>query len=64
MNRPPAFERYPFNVEPLVNGEGGGYVITFPDLPGCMSDGNTVDEAIAPGRRYRSIWAVLRRDYR
>ena len=46
----PAIERYPFNVEPLSQEEGGGYAITFPDLPGCMSDGETVEQAITLGR--------------
>ncbi len=56
MKKIPAFEKYPFNVEPLSTGEGGGYAITFPDLPGCMSDGNTVDEAIAQGREAFLAW--------
>ena len=30
---------YPFNINPLPNEEGGGYLIEFPDLPGCVSDG-------------------------
>jgi hypothetical protein len=29
--------------------EGGGYLIEFPDLPGCMSDGATIEEAITNG---------------
>ncbi len=37
---------YPFEVRPLDPEEGGGYLVTFPDLPGCMSDGETVEEAI------------------
>jgi hypothetical protein len=30
---------YPFEVRPLSADEGSGYAITFPDLPGCRSDG-------------------------
>ncbi len=30
--------------------EGGGYLVEYPDIPGCMSDGETVEEAIAHGR--------------
>jgi antitoxin HicB len=56
MSNIPAFEIYPFIVEPLPKEEGGGYVITFPDLPGCMSDGETVDEAIANGREAFEAW--------
>ena len=37
----PHFEDYPFQITPLSDDEGGGYLITFPDLPGCMSDGPT-----------------------
>ena len=37
---------HPFEVRPLEAKEGGGYLVTFPNLPGCMSDGETVEEAI------------------
>jgi len=30
--------------------EGGGYLIEFPDVPGCMSGGETPEEAIVNGR--------------
>ena len=38
--------RYSILVEPLREDEGGGFVATVPDLPGCMSDGETELEAI------------------
>ncbi len=41
---------YPFTVRPLATEEGGGYLIEFPDVPGCISDGETPEEAIANGR--------------
>ena len=34
-------------VEPLSPEDGGGYLATVPDLPGCMSDGETPAEALA-----------------
>jgi hypothetical protein len=37
---------YRFTVRPLSADEGGGYLVEFPDLPGCMADGETIDEAI------------------
>jgi antitoxin HicB len=36
---------YPCHVRPLTADEGGGYLITFPDLPGCMADGETLPQA-------------------
>jgi len=42
-------EQYPFQVRPLTEEEGGGYLIEFPDLPGCISDGETSEEAIMNG---------------
>ena len=41
---------YPFVIRPLSKEEGGGYLIEYPDLPGCISDGKTPEEAIANGR--------------
>ncbi|MDP2787747.1 MAG: type II toxin-antitoxin system HicB family antitoxin [Pseudomonadota bacterium] len=44
------FEAYTHVISPLSAEEGGGFLITFPDLPGCMSDGETETEAVANGR--------------
>ncbi len=41
---------YPFEVRPLSSEEGGGYLISFPDFAECISDGETVEEAIVNGR--------------
>jgi antitoxin HicB len=43
-------DRYPLTVRPLDPDEGGGYMCEFPDLPGCMGDGATPEEAIADGK--------------
>jgi predicted RNase H-like HicB family nuclease len=32
-------------IEPLADEEGGGFLATVPDLPGCMSDGESREEA-------------------
>lgn len=47
---------YPFAIRPLSESEGGGYLIEFPDLPGCMSDGETIEEAIANGEDAKRSW--------
>lgn len=47
---------YPFEVRPLTEEEGGGWLITFPDLPGCMSDGETPEEAIQNGKDALECW--------
>lgn len=38
---------YPVLIEPLPAEEGGGFIALVPDLPGCMSDGETPEEALA-----------------
>jgi len=37
---------YVIRIEKLSADEGGGYLATVPDLPGCMSDGETPEEAL------------------
>lgn len=38
---------YPIIISPLSEDEGGGFVGIVPDLLGCMSDGETREEALA-----------------
>ena len=59
---PHPFEAYAHIVSPLSEAEGGGFLITFPDLPGCMSDGETEAEAIANGRDAFVSWTSARDD--
>ena len=55
--KPPySFEAYAHIIEPIPENEGGGFLITFPDLPGCMADGATEAEAIEAGRDAFLTW--------
>lgn len=53
MNKP---VEYPFELHPLSVDKGGGWLLTYPDLPGCMSDGETPEEAIANGQDALDAW--------
>jgi antitoxin HicB len=37
---------YPVVLRPLAPEDGGGWIALVPDLPGCMSDGESADEAL------------------
>ena len=47
---------YPVFIEPLTAEDGGGFLATVPDLPGCMSDGETPEEALANVRDAIASW--------
>lgn len=47
---------YPFTIRQLSEDDGGGYLIEFPDLPGCMSDGDSIIEAIENGQDALNAW--------
>lgn len=40
----------------LADDEGGGWLVEFPDLPGCTADGETLEEALAEGRDAVAAW--------
>ena len=46
--------RYPIAIEPRTNGSDYGVVI--PDLPGCFSAGETLEEAIAGAEEAGLAW--------
>ena len=48
--------KYPFEIRPLTDDEGGGWLVTYPDLPGCMSDGETQEEAMSNGKDAMAAW--------
>lgn len=52
----PKFEDYEFEIRRITAEDGGGYTITFPDLPGCRSDGETPSEAEENGRDAFNAW--------
>lgn len=47
---------YSIVVEPLSIEDGGGFLATVPDLPGCMSDGETEAEALRNVRAAIEDW--------
>jgi predicted RNase H-like HicB family nuclease len=47
---------YPVQIRPLSRSEGGGYLATVPDLPGCMYDGETSAEALANVHEAIAAW--------
>ena len=47
---------YPIFTSPLSEDEGGGFVGIAPDLIGCMSDGETQEEALANTRLAIGEW--------
>lgn len=47
---------YPVLIEPLAVEDGGGFVATVPDLPGCISDGETPEDALTNVRDAIGAW--------
>ena len=39
------YMKLPYKME-IVPDEEGGYVVSFPELPGCLSIGDKIEEAI------------------
>ncbi|GIL01682.1 MAG: HicB family protein [Alphaproteobacteria bacterium] len=54
--------KYSVIVQPLSGEDGGGFAATVPDLPGCMSDGETPEEAIANVQDAIDTWIEAARE--
>jgi antitoxin HicB len=53
---------YPIVLEPLPPEEGGGFLALVPDLPGCMSDGSSPEEAVANVQDAIETWIEAAND--
>lgn len=46
----------PYKMEIVPDKEEGGYVVSYPDLPGCLSMGDTIETAIANALDAKRVW--------
>lgn len=47
---------YAVIIEPLPQADGGGFLARVPDLPGCFTDGETPEAALAAARGAIREW--------
>lgn len=45
-----------YRMEIVEDRDEGGYVVSFPDLPGCISCGETIDAAVANAVDAKRAW--------
>ncbi len=55
---------YAVHIERLAEGDGGGYLALVPDLPGCMSDGETPEEALKNVQEAIVSWIEAAREWK
>ena len=50
------YMKLPYRMEVIPDQVEGGFVISFPDLPGCITCGNTIENAIANTEDAKKAW--------
>jgi len=58
---PAAIRRYSLTIE--WSDEDGLYVVTVPELPGCMTHGATQEEAVRQGEDAIATWLATARHF-
>ena len=48
--------KLPYRMEIVEDQEEGGYVVSFPDLPGCITCGETIESAFANAADAKKTW--------
>ena len=46
----------PYKMEIVPDTEEGGFVVSFPELPGCLTSGETMEQAIANAADAKKAW--------
>jgi predicted RNase H-like HicB family nuclease len=55
---------YSVRIERLAESDGGGYLAIVPDLPGCMSDGETPEEALRNVQEAIESWIEAAKEWK
>ena len=48
--------RLPYRMEIVEDHNEGGFVVSYPDLPGCITCGETVESAVANAQDAKRTW--------
>ena len=48
--------KLPYPMEIVEDQEEGGFTISFPDLPGCITCGETIEKAVDNGKEAKRLW--------
>lgn len=46
----------PYRLEIVEDQEEGGYVVSYPDLPGCITCGDTIEDAMNNAKDAKKAW--------
>ena len=46
----------PYRMEIVEDQTEGGFVVSYPDLPGCITCGSTIEEAIQNSKDAKAVW--------
>ena len=46
----------PYKMEIVEDKDEGGYVVSYPDLPGCITCGETIETAVANANDAKMAW--------
>ena len=48
----------PYQYEIIEDKDEGGYVVSYPDLPGCLSCGETIEDALLNALDAKKAWLI------
>ena len=50
------YMKMPYKMEIVEDSDESGFVVTYPDLPGCITCGETVESAVANALDAKRAW--------
>ena len=52
------YMKLPYRLELLPDMDEGGFVVNYPELPGCLSQGETIEEALKNAEDAKKEWIL------
>ena len=58
MNTINEYMNMPYKMEIIEDKAEGGFVVTYPDLPGCITCGETIENAVRNAYEAKKEWLI------
>lgn len=56
------YMKLPYHLDLVEDPDEGGYVASYPELPGCITCGETIERAVENAKEAKRVWLEVAKE--